>query len=80
MTNEIIPYLEMCARERQSLQKGMNFRAGGSYSIILMSVRPNAPYNDKFEEDGSTIIYEGHDIPNRKQSPDPKSVDQQVVT
>ena len=42
MTNEIIPYLEMCSREGLSLQKGMNFHTGGNYSIILMSVRPNS--------------------------------------
>lgn len=76
MTNEIIPYLEMCQREGLSLQRGMNFRAGKNYSIILMSVRPNAPYLDLIDDDGSTLIYEGHDVPKRKDSTDPKSLDQ----
>ena len=80
MTNEIIPYLEMCQREGLSLQRGMNFQAGDDYSIILMSVRKNAPYQDRFEDDGSTLIYEGHDIAKRSGGPDPKSVDQPEKT
>ncbi len=76
MTNEIIPYLEMCQREGLSLQRGMNFQAGNGYSIILMSIRKNAPYQDRFEDDGSTLIYEGHDISKRSGAPDPKTVDQ----
>ena len=76
MTNEIIPYLEMCQREGISLQRGMNFQAGNTYSIILMSVRKNAPYNDKFDDDGSTLIYEGHDIAKGGANIDAKSVDQ----
>lgn len=66
----------MCQREKLSLQRGMNFHVGDGYSIILMSVRPNAPYNDQFDEDGSTLIYEGHDISKRNRAPDPKTVDQ----
>ena len=46
MSNEIISYLEMCAREKVSLQRGMNFGLGGNHSVILMSLRPNAPYED----------------------------------
>jgi len=76
MTNEIIPYLEVCQREGMSLQKGMNFQTGKGYSIILMSVRPNAPYRDHLEDDGLTLIYEGHDIQRRHGTPDPKIVDQ----
>ena len=76
MTNEIIPYLEMCQREGLSLQRGMNFHAGTGYSIILMSIRKNAPYRDRLENEGSILIYEGHDINNRYGGPDPKSVDQ----
>ena len=75
MTNEIISYIEMCQKEGVSLQKGMNFKIGKDYSVILMSVRPNSPYRDHFEEDGKTIIYEGHDIQRKKDLPDPKSVD-----
>lgn len=80
MANEIISYLEMCQREEASLQRGMNFDLGRGYSVILMSVRPNAPYRDRFEADGSTLIYEGHDAPRSKQLPDPKTVDQPECT
>ena len=66
----------MCGEEGVNLQRGMNFRLGNSYSVILMSVRPNAPYADRVENDGQILIYEGHDIPNRKDGPDPKMVDQ----
>jgi 5-methylcytosine-specific restriction endonuclease McrA len=76
MPNEIIPYLEMCHREGVSLQRGMNFQLGHNHSVILMSVRSNAPYADRFEDDGSTIIYEGHDVPRSVQNEDPKVVDQ----
>lgn len=76
MANEIISYLEMCTREGVSLQRGMNFGLGGDHSVILMSVRPGAPYNDRLEDDGTTLIYEGHDVPRRPGGPDPKSVDQ----
>ena len=73
---EIISYLEMCSAEGVNLQRGMNYRLGNSYSVILMSVRPNAPYADRIEDDGKILIYEGHDIPNRKGGLDPKTVDQ----
>lgn len=70
----------MCQREKMSLQRGMNFRAGDNYSIILMSQRTNAPYRDRIEDDGTTLIYEGHDEPKRNDLPDPKKVDQPAVT
>ncbi|HKW96717.1 MAG TPA: HNH endonuclease [Bryobacteraceae bacterium] len=75
-TNEIISYLEMCQRESMSLQRGMNFDFRRGYSVILMSVRPNAPYRDRFQDDGATLIYEGHDAPRTQASPDPKAIDQ----
>jgi 5-methylcytosine-specific restriction endonuclease McrA len=80
MTNEIIPYLEMCQREGLSLQRGMNYHSGKSYSIILMSVRKNAPYRDRLEDDGSTLIYEGHDVSKSFGGVDPKLVDQPEKT
>ena len=80
MANEIISYFEMCGRERTSLQRGMNFGLGGNHSVILMSVRPNAPYQDRFEGDGSTLIYEGHDVPRNRTNKDPKRVDQSEKT
>jgi hypothetical protein len=58
----------------------MNFDLGGNHSVILMSVRPNAPYADRFEDDGSTLIYEGHDVPKTYQSRNPKSLDQPQIT
>jgi len=70
----------MCGREGLSLQRGMNFRAGSNYSIILMSQRPNAPYRDRIEDNGATLIYEGHDEPKTSRLPDPKSVDQPATT
>ena len=77
MANEIINYLEMCQREgMMSLQKGMNYRLGGNHSVILMSMRANAPYQDRVEDDGSTIIYEGHDAPKNLLNPSPKTIDQ----
>lgn len=76
MANEIISYFEVCQREGVSLQKGMNYQIGNGYSIILMSVHQNAPYRDRFEDDGSTLVYEGHDIQRRNGAPDPKTVDQ----
>jgi hypothetical protein len=76
MPNEIIPYLEMCRREGVSLQRGMNYQLKDNHSVILMSVRPGAPYADKFEKDGATLIYEGHDVPACQEHPQPKDVDQ----
>lgn len=76
MPNEIISYLEMCSREGSSLQRGMNFGMGGNHSVILMSVRPNAPYNDELKDEGTTLIYEGHDLPRSNACPNPKKRDQ----
>lgn len=62
--NQIVSYRDMCNEEnQQQLQHGMNFMAGGSYSLVLMSIKPNAPYADRISEDGLTIYYEGHDVP-----------------
>ena len=55
MANEIISYIEMCQREGASLQRGMNFGLGGGHSVILMSLRPNAPYQDELIENGSVL-------------------------
>jgi hypothetical protein len=76
MANEVISYLEMCQREGLSLQKGMNFGVGGTHSVILMSLRPDAPYQDQVLDSGSTLVYEGHDVPRSITSPRPKAVDQ----
>ncbi len=76
MPNEVISYREMCDREGVSLQRGMNFHLKGHYSVILMSVRRGAPYADVVVDNGTTIIYEGHDVPKSSECPDPKKVDQ----
>jgi hypothetical protein len=54
----------------------MNFGLGGNHSVILMSLRPNAPYRDRIEDGGTTLIYEGHDQPKTTACPNPKLVDQ----
>lgn len=66
----------MCRRENASLQAGMNFGLGRTHSVILMSLRPNAPYQDRLEDGGTTLIYEGHDQPRTASCPNPKLVDQ----
>lgn len=75
--DEIISYREMCDLEnRQTLQRGMNFRLNPSYSVILMSQRANAPYKDKIYPDGVTVEYEGHDTAKRGYDHNPKTEDQ----
>jgi hypothetical protein len=73
---DIISYVEMCRQERISLQRGMNFRVRGPISLILMSRRRGAPYTDRIEDGGKTLIYEGHDVPRTRECPEPKKVDQ----
>jgi SAD/SRA domain len=80
VTENIISYIEMCRREGLSLQQGMNFGVGGNHSVILMSVRSNAPYRDRLEDNGTTLIYEGHDCPRSESCSDPKIVDQPLNT
>jgi hypothetical protein len=79
--NEIIPYAKVCQRENgANLQQGMNFRLHGRHSVVVMSMRPNAPYADRIEEDGRVLIYEGH---NQKRSPlcrNPEILDQLEFT
>lgn len=80
---DIIQYIDMTVEEGFSMQRGMIFFVNGKdYGIILMSVRENAPYADRFEDDGMTIIYEGHDV-QANFAPvgvEPKSVDQPMLT
>ncbi len=75
--DDILSYREMCDAEGvQTLQRGMNFRLNRSYSVILMSQRTNAPYNDRLHEDGVTIEYEGHDVTKKDHMHNPKLEDQ----
>lgn len=76
---DVISHNEMCHEEGFSLQRGMNFKVKGGTSIILMSLRVNAPYADRIEDDGKILIYEGHDVP-RNLSSSPKTVDQPRYT
>ena len=79
MQDQIFSYREMCEAENvQTLQRGMNFRMNPKYSVILMSRRSNAPYQDKIHDDGLIIEYEGHDVSrvNDDRDYDPKTKDQ----
>jgi len=77
---DIISYHEMCGAEGgATLQRGMNFRLGGRESVILMSLRKGAPYADRVEGGGQTLIYEGHDVPKRRGGADPKKVNQSRI-
>jgi len=79
---DVIRYIDMSMEEGFTIQHGMNYSVNGKdYGIILMSVRNNAPYADRFEDNGTTIIYEGHDVqsnycPSEKT---PKKVDQPMT-
>ena len=73
---DVISHSQMCQEENLMLQRGMNFQINKGLSVILMSLRAGAPYADRIEDNGRILIYEGHDINNTKDGPDPKSVDQ----
>ncbi len=72
---DIISHSAMCMEEGFSLQKGMNFQCKGRTTVILMSQRKGAPYSDKTENEGKTLIYEGHDA-QKNWAKIPKNVDQ----
>jgi hypothetical protein len=80
MAKALISYLDMCRREGAGLRRGMHFGVGGHYSVLLMSVQPQAPYQDCFVDDGASLIYEGHDEPQSVTVPQPKAVDQPLDT
>ena len=73
---DVISYLEMCQYEGVNLQRGMNFHLKNNISVILMSLRQNAPYADRIQENGRLLIYEGHDVSAKSETPNPKTVDQ----
>jgi hypothetical protein len=77
---EVISYLQMCAEEGASLQRGMNFKLRPAHPVVLMSLRAGAPYKDAVIEDGKALIYEGHDVGRTPGGPDPKKVDQPMVS
>lgn len=74
LPSAIISYLELSTRERQQLQKGMNFRTDGRLSVFLMSARSNAPYKDQWLPEKQLLIYEGHDA--KAEAKEKKFVDQ----
>lgn len=61
------------------LQHGMNFRVDTN-SVLLMSRRRGAPYNDEVRDQGRVLVYEGHDVPRRGSVKDPKRYDQPMRT
>lgn len=87
--HEVISYPNMINREGVSLQRGMNFRVrqgAAGYSIILMSVRKGAPYEDRWHDESDQdphagmLEYEGHDVPRYRGSrTDPKKIDQPMT-
>lgn len=75
--DDILSYREMCDAESvQTLQRGMNYRLNPQYSVILLSQRSNAPYQDKIHDDGITIEYEGHDVSRQSYQHNPKDENQ----
>ena len=74
MNAEIISYLELCTREGAHLQHGMNWRILPTHSVFLMSMRKGAPYDDRIEDEGRTLIYEGHDAPKNMTDQNPKKL------
>jgi hypothetical protein len=77
---DVISHGEMCYREGKMLQRGMNYHLRNNISVILMSLRNNAPYNDQVLDNGRVLIYEGHDAPKERGGPDPKTIDQPLFT
>lgn len=73
---DVISHAEMSAAEGSHLQRGMNFRLPSGASVLLMSVRRGAPYDDEIQESGRVLVYEGHDAPRVAGGPDPKTIDQ----
>ncbi len=61
-----------------SMRRGMSFRPRRRTSVLLMSVRPGAPYHDQVQDGGRTLIYEGHDNPVPSNGKRPKEVDQEA--
>lgn len=74
---DIVSHAQMCMEENLSLQKGMNYKIKGGSTIILMSRRKGAPYNDRVENDGKILIYEGHDVA-KNENENPKEVNQEL--
>jgi hypothetical protein len=73
---DVISYLEMCSEGGVNLQRDMNYHLHEDISVILVSLRRNAPYKDKVEASGQILVYEGHYVSKTSTSPVPKTVNQ----
>ena len=78
--SSIIHYNQIVQIEKMNLQKGMNFRCNPKYSVLLMSTRDGAPFEDEIAADGRVLIYEGHNIYKQYTKEDPYTVDQPRAT
>lgn len=77
---DILSYHELAMREGFGVQRGMNYKPQNKrYSVLLMSLRENSPYNDGFDEKGEKLHYEGEDVSSRE-AKYPKEVDQVIFT
>lgn len=77
---DVISHAEMCIAEGKNLQAGMHFRIAPTHSVLLMSTRTGAPYDDEVLEDGRVLIYEGHNVPRSALQLNPRSLDQPLTT
>ena len=69
--DDIFGYDKLVAAEKATLQKGMNYRVGKDYGV-LMSLCENAPYADSLDEVTGMLRYEGHDEPRPPRRTEPK--------
>lgn len=77
----IVSYHRMTTEEREArLQRGMNYRLHPRYSVILMSQTDTAPYADSAQDEGATLIYEGHNAWQTRGGPHPRTIDQPLET
>ena len=75
-SDKVLSHADLTIKEGFSIQRGINFHPQNKdYSIFLMSVTPNAPYNDGFDAKGERLYYEGEDV-NKREKPQPKEHDQ----
>jgi len=83
---DILSYADIVEIEGFNVQKGINVRPKDKqYTILLMSVSENSPYNDGFDDDGKVLIYEGENVNIRRDVRDdlkiePKQIDQPLFT
>lgn len=83
---DVLTYDDIVRLEGFRIQKGINIHPKEKpYTILLMSIRQNSPYNDGFDEKGEILTYEGENINIRRdvrddQKLDPKKSDQPMFT